>query len=110
MKLRSRIILGYVLLVISSFSLIIYLILKDVRPRYLEAIEESTVDTSELLAAMISQQLVGDQIQLKNIDQAMDTISKRSFLAKINGIEKQKVSIMVYITDQHGNYSMIQQE
>ncbi|MBK8202561.1 MAG: hypothetical protein IPK68_09700 [Bdellovibrionales bacterium] len=102
MKLRSRITLGYVLLVVSSFSLVIYLILRDVRPRYLEAVEESTVDTAELLAAVISQQAVNSEIRSENVNEVMKTISKRSFMAKIYGAEKQKVNLIVYITDKNG--------
>ena len=102
MNLRSRITVGYVLLVVSSFSLIIYLILRDVRPRYLEAVEESTVDTAELLAAVISQQAVNGEIRSQNVDEAMKAISKRSFMAKIYGAEKQKVNLIVYITDRNG--------
>lgn len=102
MSLRSRITLGYVLLVVSSFSLIIHLIMKDVRPRYLEAVEESTVETAELLAAVISQQFIDNAFEIKNIEQAMSTISKRSLHAKIYEIEKQKVNLTIYITDKNG--------
>ena len=55
MSLRFRIIVVYVLLMAASFSCVIWLILNDVRPRYLEAVEESTVDMAELLAASLAQ-------------------------------------------------------
>ena len=57
MSLRLRIILVYVLLMVASFSCVIWLILNDVRPRYLEAVEESTVDIAELLAASLAQHI-----------------------------------------------------
>lgn len=102
MKLRTRIILGYILLVAGSFSLILYLILNEVRPRYLEAVEESTVDTAELLAALLAQDISAGRLDLENLDAAMSSLADRVFSAKIFQAEKQKVDLRVYITDNQG--------
>ena len=102
MTLRTRIILCYVLLVIGSFSFAIYLVMNDVRPRYLESAEESMVDTAELLAALLSQHISEGALQLASIDGAMSTLSKRTFSAKIFDAEKKNVNLRVYITDHNG--------
>ncbi len=102
MSLRIRIILTYVLLTAASFSCIIWLILNDVRPRYLEALEEPTVDIAELLAASLSQQMRGGTLNLENIGAAMTALSKREFSAKIYNITKRNVTLRVYVTDAKG--------
>lgn len=102
MSLRTRIILTYVLLVAASFSCVIYLIMNDVRPRYLEAVEESTVDIAELLAASLSQQVSHGALDLRAIDGTLSAVSKRTLSAKIYAITKQHVALRVYITDHKG--------
>ena len=102
MSLRLRIILVYVLLMAASFSCVIWLILNDVRPRYLEAVEESTVDIAELLAASLAQHISGKTLRLEAVDAMMDTLAERSFSARIYSLTKREVSLRVYITDDKG--------
>ena len=102
MSLRLRIILTYVLLVAASFSCLIYLIINDVRPRYLEAVEEPIVDFAELLAALLAGQSSGEAVNLGNIDEAMAALTQRKFSAQIYNIHKQRVDLRVYVTDSKG--------
>lgn len=102
MSLRLRIILTYVLLVAASFSCLIYLIINDVRPRYLEAVEEPIVDFAELLAALLAEQSSGDAVSLGNIDEAMAALAQRKFSAQIYNIHKQNVDLRIYVTDAKG--------
>ncbi len=102
MSLRLRIILVYVLLMAASFSCVIWLSLNDVRPRYLEAVEESTVDIAELLAASLAQHISGKTLRLEAVDAMMDALAERSFSARIYSLTKREVSLRVYITDDKG--------
>lgn len=102
MSLRVRIILVYVLLMAASFSCVIWMILKDVRPRYLEAVEESTVDIAELLAASLAQQISGNTLRLEAVDAMMAALAERSFSARIYSLTKREVSLRIYITDNKG--------
>ena len=102
MSLRLRIILVYAVLVVASFSGVIWLIISDVRPRYLEAVEDSTVDTAELLAVLISQQITEGAIPLDAIASSMQALRERRFTARIFGITKQRVDLNVSITDRNG--------
>ena len=102
MSLRLRIILTFALLMAIAFSGIIRLIINDVRPRYLEAVEESTVDTAEILAALLSEQAVGETIPLATIKAAMDAAAQRHFAARIYNFIKQDVSLRIYVTDARG--------
>lgn len=105
MSLRLRIVFTFALLMSVAFSGIIWLIIHDVRPRYLEAVEESTVDTAELMAAMLSEQMTEGYVSAESIGTAMaamDTVAERTLTAQIYNIVKRDVSLQMYITDQHG--------
>ena len=102
MSLRLRIIVVYAVLVVASFSGIIWLIISDVRPRYLEAVEDATVDTAELLAVLISQQVTDGVIPLDAVASSMRALEERRFHARIFGITKKRVDLNVYITDRNG--------
>lgn len=102
MSLRLRIILTYALLVAASFSCLIHLIINDVRPRYLEAVEEPIVDFAELLASLLAGQSSGETVNLGNIDEAMAALVQRKFSAQIYNIHKQSVDLRIYVTDAKG--------
>ena len=102
MSLRARILLAYVLLVAASFSGLIYLIMNDVRPRYLEAVEEPTVDIAEILAASLSQQILNGSLRLDTMDAIMSALSKRTLSARIYNLTKRDVTLRVYVTDARG--------
>lgn len=102
MSLRNRLLFTYVLLVAASFLCIIYLILHDVRPRYLEAVEDATVDIAELLAASLSQQAAQGTLDLTALDGTLATLAKRSISAKIYALTKRHVDLRVYVTDNKG--------
>ncbi|MCC8193272.1 MAG: two-component system sensor histidine kinase CreC [Deltaproteobacteria bacterium] len=102
MSLRLRIILTLALLMAASFSGIIWLIINDVRPRYLEAVEESTVETAEILAAMLSEQITEGRLPVETIGATMEAVKERRFTARIYTIVKRAVSLRVYVTDAQG--------
>ncbi len=102
MSLRLRIILTFALLMAASFSGIIWLIIHDVRPRYLEAVEESTVDTAEIIAAMLSEQITEGRLPVEAISATMDAVRDRSLAARIYSIVKRDVSLRIYVTDARG--------
>ena len=102
MSLRLRIILVFALLMAASFSCVIWLILKDVRPRYLEAVEESTVDIAELLAASLAGQITDGVLRVDGLNAMMSALEKRSFTARIYNLVKRDVSLRVYVTDDRG--------
>ena len=102
MNLRLRIILTFTLLMVAAFSAIIWLIINDVRPRYLEAVEESTVETAEIIAAMLSEQAYEGQLSVDGIRATMNAVGERAFSARIYTIVKRNVSLRVYVTDAGG--------
>ncbi|CAK7006198.1 MAG: Sensor protein CreC [Desulfovibrio sp.] len=103
MSLRLRIILVYALLVAASFSGVIWLIINDVRPRYLEAVEESVVDTAEVLAALLSEQITEEGgLYTETIKASMEAVRLRRFEARIYNIMKRHVALRIYVTDKTG--------
>lgn len=105
MSLRLRIIITFALLMSVAFSGIIWLIIHDVRPRYLEAVEESTVETAELMAAVLSEQLNDGRTLHSisaNMNTVMEAVAERTLSARIYTIVKHDVSLQIYITDKHG--------
>ena len=62
MKIRTRIILGFTLIVIASFTYLLQWIYDDIRPRYFESVEETLVDMAVVLASIASRELGADHI------------------------------------------------
>ena len=102
MSLRLRIILTYVLLVAAAFSCVIWLIINDVRPRYLEAVEESTVETAEIIAAFLSEEARDGGLYIDTIRGTMEAVAQRDFVARIYSITQKNVSLRIYVTDARG--------
>ena len=102
MSIRFRIILGFSILLVSSLSIVIYLVLSDVRPRYLEAVEETTVDIAQVLAASIAEDSKGDKISISKTKSLMELLSTQRYQAKIYSHTKDRTDLRVYITDSSG--------
>ena len=75
---------------------------EDLRPRYLETMEESMVDTATLLASLISEKSQRDGIHTDDLRLAFDHAQKRRFAAQIFEVTKTQVNMRVYVTDRNG--------
>lgn len=117
MSLRLRIILGYGALVAAALFFAMHLIMSDVRPRYLEAVEEASVDTAELLAALLAVEAATDgpvdeqgrgeegtagRLETGTVARAMEALAGRRFSAAIYNVVKRDVRLRVYVTDERG--------
>lgn len=76
--------------------------LDQVRPRYLESMEESLVDFSVLLASLVENNPRGERGGIDLLRQAVDGAGKREFEAKIFDLQKTEVDLRVYVTDASG--------
>jgi len=101
-KIRTRIILSFVLVVGVGFYFLVDHILGELRPRYLEAVEEVLVDESNLLAAFLESQMRDAKIPVERLKAAFDRLGERSFSAKIYKLTKTKVDERLYVTDAQG--------
>lgn len=90
-----------------SFYYIIDSTLREIRPRYLETVEESLNDTAHILTEIVEKDLIfGPSGQLllrtEKLATVMESAKKRNFEAKIYGYTKTKTTLDVYVTDQNG--------
>ena len=104
MSIRARIILTHLLIVGVGFFYLVKRITDDseIKPRYLESIEEPMVDTARLLAALLERQSPGGKIDITQFRESFQRAQSRSFNAKIYSQEKTSVDLHVYVTDADG--------
>lgn len=101
MSLRIRLLVLLLAIYALGGYFITRWIIDQVRPRYLESMEETLVDTSVLLAAVIELQPAG-KIDPAVIRKAYETAAGHRFDAKIFSLEKRGIDLRVYVTDDHG--------
>jgi two-component system sensor histidine kinase CreC len=76
--------------------------LDQLRPRYLESMEETLVDTSVLLASVLETQLANGQPDPAALQRALGDAQTRKFDATIFTLHKTAVDLRVYVTDARG--------
>ncbi len=102
MRIRTRIILGFAILFSCGFYFISDFMIRDIRPRYLEAVEESLNDTVNILASLIESEIRGESMDFAVLRRIFSTVFKRRFDARIYGFRKTGVELNVYVTDKKG--------
>lgn len=76
-------------------------IIDQVRPRYLESMEESLVDVATLLAGVVERGST-DRLDVAALRQAYVLASQRRFAARIFSLDKDRIDLTVYATDARG--------
>jgi two-component system sensor histidine kinase CreC len=98
--------LRLVALLIGIFALgewmVVRVVLAEVRPRYLESMEESLVDASRLLAAMLETQLRDGALDVASLRKADAAARREMFFAQIYSLQKTQIDLRVYVTDAAG--------
>jgi two-component system sensor histidine kinase CreC len=102
MRLGTRIFFCYLIIFIVCFSYPINWVLSNLRPRYLEGVEEPLVDQANILAAMIGHEMETRQFDTVKWYQAFENASSRPLSAKIYNLTKTDVDMRIYITDAFG--------
>nr|WP_232415466.1 two-component system sensor histidine kinase CreC [Leptospira kirschneri] len=77
------------------------------RPRYMEAVEESLNDIAHLLASLLERELSQKNESLEKVSERilstmMQTATKRDLNSKIFEITKKKMDLQLYVTDERG--------
>jgi len=101
-KIRDRIILSFALVVGVGFYFLVNHILAELRPRYLEAVEEVLVDESNLLAAFVESRMDSPAIPVDGLREAFADLAKRPVSAQIYQLNKTQVDERLYLTDAKG--------
>ncbi|XHR28296.1 MAG: two-component system sensor histidine kinase CreC [Chthoniobacteraceae bacterium] len=102
LSIRARIILSYLVIVGVGFICLTRKMADDVRPRYLEAEEETMVDIANVLASVAEQSWIGDQTDFTSLRAAYHSARARKFSAPIYELTKSSLDLHVYATDATG--------
>ena len=102
MSKRSRIFLGILLIYAAGIAFLLYSVVADIDPRYRESAEESLVDTSQLMASLIEQDVIAGAIDVQRLEPVFRSLAQRQFSAQIYNLHKRSVDMRVYVTDRAG--------
>jgi two-component system sensor histidine kinase CreC len=76
--------------------------LNQVRPRYLESMEETLVDAAVLLAAQLETRVTATGPDVADLRKAFAGAQRREFEARIFSLRKTGIDLRVYVTDAAG--------
>jgi two-component system sensor histidine kinase CreC len=99
---RTRIFLGILLIYTVGIAFVLYRVVSDIDPRYRESAEESLVETSQLLATLVEQDVRDGTLDTTRLDTLFKAVYARSFEAQIFNISKTRVELRTYVTDRNG--------
>ncbi|HKP04610.1 MAG TPA: two-component system sensor histidine kinase CreC [Chthoniobacterales bacterium] len=104
MSIRARIIVTQLLIVGIGFFYLVKKItdVNEIKPRYMQSIEEPMVDTARLLAALLESQSPGGNIDIGPFRESFQRARSRPFSAKIYSKLKTDIDLHVYVTDANG--------
>ncbi|MEQ1875416.1 MAG: hypothetical protein ABL958_02140 [Bdellovibrionia bacterium] len=103
MSLRLRLILGASLILIIAEGLVLRALQDQIRPRYKEVIEDSLVEISQTMAAVLSSQPANGEIDTSLAEKTFKRLREAPLHANISGVEKVTSDFEMYITDEKGS-------
>lgn len=101
-KIGLRILLGYFLIVALAALLLGRVFLQEVKPGVRQAMEDTLVDTANLLAEQAKDDLLAGRIDDGRFAAHVRALTDRDLGAEIWGFTKRKVSTRIYVTDARG--------
>ena len=102
MSLRLRLLLVLLAVYCAGGWYLTRKALEQVRPRYVESMEETLVDTAVLLASAVEAQLVNGKPDPAGMERVLGAARSRQFQAQIFSLTKTAVDTRVYVTDERG--------
>ncbi len=102
MTIRTGIFASYLIIALIAFVSLGQWLQDELRPRYLESIEESLVDTSITLAAWVAEDWSENGPDIDTLQRITERIQTRRLSASIYGQQKSSVDMGIYITDAQG--------
>ena len=102
MRLGAVLFLAHVLILALCFSYPLEQVGKRLRTAYLESAEEPLVDTANLMAAFVGQQIEEGNFSAEELYRVFEEARGRKVAARIYEMRKDSVDLSVYITDAKG--------
>lgn len=99
---RNRIFIGILLIYAVGIAFMLYRLVAEIDPRYRESAEESLVETSHLLAALVEQDVSAGAINTARLEPLFKSLYARQFLSQIYSVTKTRVEMRAYVTDRAG--------
>lgn len=102
MKIGLRIFLGYFLIVAVAGLLLAQVFVAQVKPGVRQAMEDTLVDTANVLAELATDDLVNGRINQGEFARSVRAMAQRDYGAKIWGFGKRSSQYRIYVTDARG--------
>ncbi|WP_114972788.1 two-component system sensor histidine kinase CreC [Rhodoferax ferrireducens] len=102
MSKRTRIFIGILFIYTAGIAFMLYRVVADLDPRYRESAEESLVETSQLLASLIEQDVRDGALDTARLEPVFKSLYARRFDARIFSVTKTRVELRAYVTDRSG--------
>jgi two-component system, OmpR family, sensor histidine kinase CreC len=102
MKIGLRIFLGYFLIVALAALLLARVFVAEVKPGVRQAMEDTLVDTANVLAELATDDFLAGHIADGRFAQRIGTLRGRDFGAAIWGFSKRDTQYRIYVTDRRG--------
>jgi two-component system, OmpR family, sensor histidine kinase CreC len=102
MSKRSRIFIALLLIYAVGMAFVLYRVVSDLDPRYRESAEESLVETSQILATLVEQDVRGGAIDTARLSALFKSTYARDFDVQIFSVTKTRVDLRAYVTDRNG--------
>lgn len=102
MKLGLRIFFTYLAIFTACLYFTTEWIWTTLRTRYLESLEEPLVDSANILASLIEQDMARPDFAISDLEAPLSRAHARRLEARIYDYRKSKVDLHIYITDAAG--------
>ncbi len=102
MKISLKIFLGYFVLVGLAAWFVLIIFVDEVKPGVRQAMEDTLVDTANVLAELAAPEVIAGNIQTGAFAQSLAQYKARATKANIWGVKKQSADYRVYITNSKG--------
>jgi two-component system sensor histidine kinase CreC len=96
---RNRIFTAILVIYAVVIAFLLYRVLADLDPRYRESAEESLVETSQLMASLVEQDVKDGAIDTSRVAALFDAAQRRDFEAHIFSVTKQHVDLRLVVVD-----------
>lgn len=102
MPLGVRIFLVYFLFVGLAGWFVLSTVMDEIRPGVRQSTEETLVDTANLLAEILRDEVKAGSLQHSRLPEALEAYGRRQPGANIWGVSKAEVNHRIYVTDAQG--------
>ncbi len=102
MTFGLRIFLGYFLIVGLGAYFMMNIFMNELKPGVRQSTEETLVDTANLLAELVKDEVKAGTIDAGRWKAAVDAYARRKVDARISGVLKERINHRIYVTDARG--------